>query len=92
MPIYEFFPGVRGTVRTRGDAFFFEDVPDCLTADLLDPHFPEFTDNPCVPEPGGFGDMNDEFSQLSGLPLSAFGIGSRLLVLLVPHPAIDGFR
>ena len=88
MTFKKVLPSVGCSVWNRFHPLLFEDVPHRLTADFLDPHFSEFTDDTGQSEARGFGDEDHEFPDLSGLALSALRI-LRRRTFTVTEPAIE---
>jgi len=93
MPLYEVIPLVRCPIRGRLDAFFLQDVPDRLAADLLDAQFSEFSQNSGVTKASSLCHLNHYLTNLLRLSLATlrvFRLG--LAVLLLANPAVERGR
>lgn len=69
-----------------------QDTTEPKAADLFDSQFSELADDPRVPETGRLGDLDDQFANLAGFPLSPFGIRLPLSALVITNPAVERAR
>jgi hypothetical protein len=89
----EVVPSVRRAIWIGLDAYFLEDVPDCLLADLLDTELAKLANDPRVAEAGGLGNLDDQFPDLLRLALATLGIrGLGFAVLLRADPPVERRR
>lgn len=82
------FPTVGGSIRSGFDPLFLEDVLHRLAANPFDSQFSDLANNSGVPKARGLGDLDHEFSDLLGLPLTTFGVLGSLL-FPIPNPTIE---
>ena len=88
MTFEEVVPSVRSSVWPRLDAYFFENVPHRVAADLLDAKLAEFSNDPRVSEPSLLGNLDDQLPKLLALSRSPFGSFGRRHTFATP--AIEG--
>ena len=89
MSLKEIVPAIRGAIWSRLYAFLFENVANCLTTDLLDAELTKFTDDACVAEARGLGDLANQLPNVSRFALTAFRVLGLRLALFVTQPAIE---
>ena len=78
---------IRGSIRPRLNLIFLEDIPNCLTADLLNPEFPQFRNDSRVAVADCLGDFDHKVSELTRFPLVPLGFLFLGSPLLVPKPS-----
>src|SRR5690606_16981140 len=89
-PLHEVVPVVRRAIGARLNPFLLQDVPHRLSANLFDTELAQLADNPSVAKPSRLGDLDDQRSDLTRLPLAALGILRLGFALrLVAHPTVE---